>query len=112
MGTLKNTSQTLFIWLLAASGISVAAVTQAEQIKVPIGQQTAAQEIKMPSKGMNKTKVQAIFGEPLETTPAKGQPPISSWKYAEFIVYFEHEHVIHSVAIFKPQKDQEIILKE
>ncbi len=112
MGILKNTGQNLIIWVLTASTIGIAALTQAEQIKVPIGQQTTAQEIKMPPKGMNKTKVQAIFGEPLETTPGKGQPPISSWKYAEFIVYFEYEHVIHSVAIFKPQKNQEIILQE
>ncbi|EIK45329.1 hypothetical protein O59_002007 [Cellvibrio sp. BR] len=85
----------------------------AEQIKIPIGQQTAAKaSVKMPAKGMIKASVQAAFGEPLETTPAKGEPPISSWKYSEFVVYFEHDHVIHTVAKFKPQEDQTIILDE
>jgi len=26
-----------------------------------------------------------------------GKPPISRWEYPGFVVYFEHEHVIHSV---------------
>ena len=29
--------------------------------------------------------------------PAVGNPPISRWEYPGFVVYFEHEHVIHSV---------------
>jgi hypothetical protein len=29
--------------------------------------------------------------------PAVGRPPISRWEYPGFIVYFEHEHVIHAV---------------
>jgi outer membrane protein assembly factor BamE (lipoprotein component of BamABCDE complex) len=90
--------------LLCTTGIATYA--NAEQIKIPIGQQTAAQSAQMPAKGMTKARVQAAFGEPLEITPAKGQPPISSWKYREFVVYFENDHVIHSVAIFKPQQDQ------
>ncbi len=90
--------------LLCTTGIATYA--NAEQIKIPIGQQTAAQSAQMPAKGMTKARVQAAFGEPLEITPAKGQPPISSWKYSEFVVYFENDHVIHSVAVFKPQQDQ------
>ena len=96
---------------IAAAGLllcttGVATYANAEQIKIPIGQQTAAQSAQMPAKGMTKARVQAAFGEPLEITPAKGQPPISSWKYSEFVVYFENDHVIHSVAVFKPQQDQ------
>lgn len=90
--------------LLCTTGIATYA--NAEQIKIPIGQQTTAQSAQMPAKGMTKARVQAAFGEPLEITPAKGQPPISSWKYSEFVVYFENDHVIHSVAVFKPQQDQ------
>ena len=29
--------------------------------------------------------------------PAVGKPPISRWEYPGFVVYFEHDHVIHSV---------------
>lgn len=83
----------------------------AEQVKIPIGQQTVTQSsVTMPAKGTTKSHVQATFGEPLETTPAKGKPPISSWKYSEFVVYFENDHVIHSVAAFKPQAQTEQVI--
>lgn len=92
--------------------LSLSSTLYAEQIRIPIGQQAATQDaVKTPSKGMSKARVQALFGEPLETTPAKGQPPISSWKYAEFVVYFEYDHVIHSVRVFKPQQEQEQVIR-
>ncbi len=100
---------------IVAAGIAfciagMAVCVNAEQIKIPIGQQTTTQSsVNMPAKGMTKARVQALFGEPLTTTPPKGQPPISSWKYNEFVVYFENDHVIHSVVVFKPQQDQVII---
>lgn len=94
--------------IIATSSIMIAALStaaHAEQIKIPIGQQTAAQPaVTMPIKGTTKARVQAAFGEPLSTTPAKGKPAISSWKYTDFVVYFENDHVIHSVQIFKPQQ--------
>lgn len=75
----------------------------AEDIHIPIGQQAKdAPAIDLPSTGMTKDRVKALFGTPLSETPAKGNPPISSWKYAEFEVYFENNHVIHSVRNFKP----------
>jgi hypothetical protein len=94
---------------------SITTSVNAEQIKIPIGQQTATHtSVKMPAKGMTKSHVQTTFGEPLETTAARGQPPISNWKYGEFVVYFENDHVIHSVAAFKPQAqiEQAISLDE
>lgn len=84
----------------------VITIVNAEQIKIPIGQQTTQDTVKMPVKGMTKERVQTVFGEPMETTAAKGQPPISSWKYKDFVVYFENNHVIHSVTVFKPQQEQ------
>lgn len=107
---LRKLILTSAITFLAAN---IAGSVHAEQIKIPIGQQTATKaSVQMPAKGMTKAGVQATFGEPLESTPAKGQPPISSWKYNEFVVYFEYDHVIHTVAKFKPQEDQTITLDE
>lgn len=114
MNITQSHYQGAMTWILILIATCLASGAHAEQIRVPIGQQSthAQVQVKMPAKGMSKTNVQAAFGEPLETTPAKGQPPISSWKYAEFVVYFEYEHVIHAVALFKPQQDQEIIVEE
>ncbi|MDH3354968.1 MAG: hypothetical protein OEL79_07115 [Chromatiales bacterium] len=54
-------------------------------------------DIKLPSKGMSKSKVKRDFGNPVHINPAVGKPPISSWVYDNYTVYFEHEWVIHSV---------------
>jgi len=50
-----------------------------------------------PQKGMSKAQVRKRFGEPQQSLNAVGNPPISRWRYAEFTVYFEHNHVIHAV---------------
>ena len=54
-------------------------------------------DMKLPAKGMSKSKVEATFGSPIEIRPAVGEPPISSWAYDSYTVYFEHDWVIHSV---------------
>ena len=46
---------------------------------------------------MTMDQVASKFGAPATKVPAVGKPPISRWEYPGFIVYFEHEHVIHSV---------------
>jgi len=43
-------------------------------------------------------QVQARFGEPAERYPAVGDPPITRWVYPAFVVYFEHNLVVHAVA--------------
>jgi hypothetical protein len=46
---------------------------------------------------MSQESVQANFGAPQSTTAAVGDPPISRWEYAGFVVFFEYNLVIHSV---------------
>ncbi len=76
----------------------------AEEIRIPIGEQAKDQTpIDMPTTGMSKERVKTLFGEPLEEIPAKGQPPISRWKYQEFTVYFDSNTVIHCVRNFQPK---------
>ena len=48
-------------------------------------------------------KVEAKFGAPSRRAPAVGggttaQPPITRWEYPGFVVYFENNHVVHTVA--------------
>ena len=77
----------------------------AEDIRIPIGEQAKDQSpIDMPTKGMSKERVKSLFGEPQEDVPAKGQPPISRWKYREFTVYFDSNTVIHCVRNFHPKE--------
>ncbi|MBT8421924.1 MAG: hypothetical protein KJP03_02300, partial [Gammaproteobacteria bacterium] len=51
-----------------------------------------------PARGASKADVRAQLGEPVSETGAVGQPPISSWEYDGFVVYFEYDFVLHSVA--------------
>lgn len=51
-----------------------------------------------PNRGATKADVLADLGEPVTRRGAVGEPPISSWEYAGFVVYFEHDYVLHSVA--------------
>ncbi len=53
--------------------------------------------VNMPGRGMKKTDVEARFGAPREKTEAIGKPPISSWVYKDFTVYFEHDTALHAV---------------
>ncbi|PUA30033.1 MAG: hypothetical protein B0W54_05750 [Cellvibrio sp. 79] len=78
----------------------------AEEIRIPVGEQAKTQPaVDMPAKGMSKERVKSLFGEPLEEVPAKGQPPISRWKYQEFTVYFDSNTVIHCVRNFHPKAE-------
>ena len=50
-----------------------------------------------PRRGMTMSQVANKFGAPVTKVPAVGNPPISRWEYPGFVVYFEADHVIHSV---------------
>jgi len=50
-----------------------------------------------PTRGMTEERVRANFGSPQSTVAAVGDPPISRWEYAEFVVFFEYDRVIHAV---------------
>lgn len=56
-----------------------------------------AEEAALPRRGSLMTQVEAQFGAPSEKREAVGNPPITRWVYPAFTVYFEHDHVVHSV---------------
>lgn len=60
----------------------------------------------VPQKSATMNQVRAEFGDPMNEYGAVGEPPITRWVYADFIVYFEHQHVITSV--LKKSKPTEI----
>jgi hypothetical protein len=87
-------------------------LAHAEDIKIPIETQTPEQQqIARPTTGATKSQVKSQFGEPQKESSAIGKPPISNWEYAEFIVYFENDHVIDSVVKHKLHENKDIIIK-
>lgn len=58
--------------------------------------------VEAPSRGMTMAQVEARYGAPAERYPAVGQPPITRWVYAAFVVYFEYSHVVHAVTVTPP----------
>ncbi len=56
-----------------------------------------------PHHGQTMSVVESKYGVPNNKSAAIGNPPISRWTYPEFSVYFETNHVIHSV-INKPKR--------
>lgn len=85
-------------WLLSA----IAALTlsgpavHAEELEMSKSPQSMDNH---PTKGMTMQRVEAAFGSPASRVPAVGTPPISRWEYPGFVVFFENDHVIHTVAI-------------
>jgi hypothetical protein len=59
---------------------------------------SAATASERPTRGTSMASVEARFGSPTSRSAAVGQPPITRWDYPGFTVYFEYDHVIHSVA--------------
>lgn len=90
-------------FLLPAFVFALALPAQAQIIKVPVGQQTAAHQAELPRSGQSKQSVAQEFGEPISKTAAVGTPPISRWTYEKFFVYFEYDHVVHAVFKIQPK---------
>jgi len=56
-----------------------------------------SERMNLPVNGQDKATVEAKFGTPNQKQPAVGDPPISSWKYDTYSVYFEDDLVLFSV---------------
>lgn len=88
---------TLLPALFAATALlSMSQTVSADEIALPAGA-TGSAAITTPQRGISMAKVEAKFGAPAERHVAIGQPPITRWDYPTFSVFFEHDHVIHSV---------------
>jgi len=87
-------------FVCAAAG----ADSSTEVIYIPIGQQAPEKkDLPRPTRGMSKTAVLDQFGLPVSKTAPVGDPPISSWRYPDYTVYFESDTVIHSVLTHVPK---------
>ncbi len=53
--------------------------------------------VQRPERGSSMEQVLANYGKPEHKSTPVGKPPITRWDYPKFSVYFENDHVIHSV---------------
>ena len=80
----------LFSLGLACSGGAVGDTLLVESVQ-------SDSSVVRPAHGLVMEQVLHQYGEPQQRLGPVGEPPISHWVYGDFIVYFEHQHVIHSV---------------
>ena len=97
MRSLHKLAQAALKMAFSLALVGAAATTYAETISIPLGQQGKAWQIQTPRTGISKQSVQDQYGSPMETSGPVGEPPITTWEYDQFTVYFEYDHVIHSV---------------
>ena len=83
----------IFSIVLAAAGTPALADTLLLE-GLQMSSETASQR---PTRGQSMETVEARFGEPSSKASPIGDPPISRWEYPGFTVFFEYDHVIHSV---------------
>ena len=83
-------------YLLLAAALA-GGVAGAETIAVDNGIALKESDVATPTRGMTMDQVATKFGTPVTKVPAVGKPAISRWEYPGFVVYFEADHVIHSV---------------
>ncbi len=79
----------------------ISCVVSAEVLLIERAQQQVDQPV--PKHGQNMQQVEQQFGAPLVRREAVGEPPITRWEYADFVVYFEHNLVLNTV--FKHPKN-------
>ena len=79
------------IALLAAFGAAATAET------VDMDGVAAGSNDGRPSRGMTQANVESKYGSPVSVKAPVGDPPISRWEYAGFVVFFEYDRVIHAV---------------
>ncbi len=93
----------LLIAAVLGTGLAgLADSSRADMIATDNGIAVKQSDVAIPSRGMTMDQVASKFGAPVTKVPAVGKPPISRWEYPGFVVYFEHEHVIHSVVATPP----------
>lgn len=84
----------------AAGGSSTGETAMAEAESPATGMTVSAgpAPADAPRGSMTMSEVRASKGDPELTLEPVGDPPITRWQYPEYVVYFEHDRVISSVA--------------
>jgi hypothetical protein len=86
----KLRTMTLLALLFAAMGTASAETLEMSGVSATSGDGR-------PTRGMTQARVESKFGSPAAVKAPVGDPPITRWEYTDFVVYFEHDKVIHAV---------------
>ncbi|HET7300537.1 MAG TPA: hypothetical protein VFJ01_07770 [Oleiagrimonas sp.] len=94
-----------FVLILAAATLAVgsfAAPSPAHADNLLLKRVQQEKSMDLPTRGMTMAAVESRFGAPLHKLDPRGgdaplHPVINRWEYPGYIVYFEHDHVIHTV---------------
>ncbi len=76
----------------------------AEDLVIPVGTQADRSHADFPKLGTSQAYVRSKWGDPQSTQGPVGEPAITQWIYQDFIVYFEGNHVLHTVLKQNRQK--------
>lgn len=90
-------SRTLVITLALIAGLHITGPALADTLLVEGVSAAKATAADRPVRGSSMARVEALFGAPASRSGAVGQPPITRWEYADFVVFFEYDHVVHTV---------------
>ncbi len=88
---------------LAAPRLASAAQSRAEHgDSLLIHRVQQEKDMNLPRRGLSMAQVEKTWGAPQRKLSPRGgdskkHPQINRWEYSNFIVYFEHSHVIHAV---------------
>ncbi|MDX1754812.1 MAG: hypothetical protein R3175_02005 [Marinobacter sp.] len=93
----QATSGLIALATALALSAPLAAPVHAEEVQVPVMNQADRSEARLPRTGQSQESVRATYGAPQQISGPVGEPPISQWQYPDFTVYFEYDHVIHTV---------------
>lgn len=97
----KLFTQIAFMLMLALPLLFASVIAHSETLVIPdIANQPggAPDTTPRPARAMSMDQVRDQFGPPQQVMGPVGDPPITRWVYDKFVVTFESEYVIHSVA--------------
>jgi hypothetical protein len=90
--------QTFTAFSLCLAGLATAPAVPAQNLEMT-NPPAASVTVATPGRGQSMAQVEQQFGAPAERFAPVGQPPITRWVYADKIVYFEYNHVVHAVTL-------------
>jgi hypothetical protein len=85
--------------LIASASLWAASVTPAYAEDVAVPAAAPAKSGDRPANGMHMAAVEAKYGAPAARHDAVGQPPITRWDYADMVLFFENDLLIHAVLL-------------